>query len=976
MDIENKMSDIQKGYNVESEVEYLKSRVKKLEDENIRLKRLLNEAGISYECSCNQIPDISLEKARLFFSYFWGRSDVYAKRYVNKSTGVSGYFPQCSNFWRYGVCPKANRIKVQCKNCENKAWVKLGAKQIEAHLRGSAEDCSDVIGVYPLFADGTCRFLAFDFDNHNSDNDDFGFESNDINWMSEVNALREICTLFDIPVLVERSRSGKGAHVWIFFEKPIDAAIARQFGFTLLEKGAEYVNLTSFRYYDRMLPAQEELKDGGIGNLIALPLQGKAVKNGNSVFVNNTWEPYDNQWQILKDTKKLSEADVKGFLERNKSNEENTDNSCADKPWQRNKHFLKSDCDGTIHAIISNCIYIDKTNLKPRIQNQIRRIAAVSNPTYFKNKAMGLSNFNNSRYIYMGYDDSGYICIPRGLFDEIERKCQEDEIDLTVLDERCEGRKLSVSFTGQLREEQQKAVDYFKDKDTGILSAATAFGKTVVCSNIIATKKVSTLILLESSALIEQWQDALETFLDINEELPEYLTKTGRIKKRKSLIGVIHGSKDTSTGIIDIAMVGSLKKKGEFHERLKSNGMVIVDECHHSASDTMSEVLMEVCAKYVYGVTATPFRGDGLEKINNMLLGPIRFQYTAKEKAESQGIDHIVIPRFTRVVNPHGQNKMHINDAYEILRSSSVRNEQICEDIRKCISEGRTPVVLSKFVEHAELIYDNIKNYADKVFLLTGSQTRKQQKMIRQEMNSISNDESMILVATGQLVGEGFDFPRLDTLIMATPVAWKGLVEQYAGRLNRDYEGKENVVIFDYIDSNIRVFDNMYAKRLKAYKRIGYSLQGEPGIQKQKANAIYDYESYAEVYCRDLADAKTSIVVSSPSLRYRKVNTFISDMKPLQEKGVTITVLTWNPDSYNFGSSIHKMEILRTLNEAGIEVVLKEENCLHFAVIDNSIVWYGSLNLLGKEDVEDDIMRIDNDEIAAELFELSFGRSQ
>lgn len=576
----------------------------------------------------------------------------------------------------------------------------------------------------------------------------------------------------------------------------------------------------------------------------------------------------------------------------------------------------------------------------------------------------------------MGYDDSGYICIPRGLFDEIERKCQEDEIDLTVLDERCEGRKLSVSFSGQLREEQQKAVDYFKDKDTGILSAATAFGKTVVCSNIIATKKVSTLILLESSALIEQWQDALETFLDINEELPEYLTKTGRIKKRKSLIGVIHGTKDTSTGIIDIAMVGSLKKKGEFHERLKFYGMVIVDECHHSASDTMSEVLMEVCAKYVYGVTATPFRGDGLEKINNMLLGPIRFQYTAKEKAESQGIDHIVIPRFTRVVNPHGQNKMHINDAYEILRSSSVRNEQICEDIRKCISEGRTPVVLSKFVEHAELIYDNIKNYADKVFLLTGSQTRKQQKMIRQEMNSISNDESMILVATGQLVGEGFDFPRLDTLIMATPVAWKGLVEQYAGRLNRDYEGKENVVIFDYIDSNIRVFDNMYAKRLKAYKRIGYSLHGEPDIQKQKANAIYDYESYAEVYCRDLADAKTSIVVSSPSLRYRKVNMFISDMKPLQEKGVTITVLTWNPDSYNFGSSIHKMEILRTLNEAGIEVVLKEENCLHFAAIDNSIVWYGSLNLLGKEDAEDNIMRIDSDEIAAELFELSFGRRQ
>ena len=402
--------------------------------------------------------------------------------------------------------------------------------------------------------------------------------------------------------------------------------------------------------------------------------------------------------------------------------------------------------------------------------------------------------------------------------------------------------------------------------------------------------------------------------------------------------------------------------------------LTYADECHHSASDTMSEVLMEICAKYVYGVTATPFRGDGLEKINNMLLGPIRFQYTAKEKAESQGIDHIVIPRFTRVVNPHGREKTHINDAYELIRNSNIRNEQICDDIRKCISEGRTPVVLSKFVEHAEFIYDNIKNDADKVFLLTGSQTRKQQKLIRQEMNSLNRDESMVLVATGQLVGEGFDFPRLDTLIMATPVSWKGLVEQYAGRLNRDYEGKENVIIYDYIDANIKVFDNMYAKRLKAYKRIGYALKVGPDIQKQETNVIYDYESYAEIYCRDLADAKTSIVVSSPSLRYSKVNKFITEMKSLQERGVKITIVTWSPDSYIFGNPIHKMEMIKTLNEAGIEVVLKEENCLHFAVIDNSIVWYGSLNLLGKEDIEDNIMRIDSEEIAMELFELTFGR--
>lgn len=979
-----------------NETETLRNRIKLLEDENTHLKQLLREAGVEYTPRIiTDNRDVSVDQARLFFSYFWGRTDVYAQRFQNKKTGKSGYFPQCNNFWRYGVCPKADRQKIQCKDCENKSWIRLGPRQIQAHLKGEKEDCSDVLGIYPLFADGTCRLLVFDFDNHNADDDSLGFADDDISWIDEVNALRSICKHFDIPVLVERSRSGKGAHLWIFFQKAVSASLARKFGFALLDRGAEFVNLKSFRYYDRMLPAQDELKNGGLGNLIALPLQGLAVRKGKSVFVDEEWMAYPDQWKALTDTAKLSEQQLVDFLEDYKeegrmnsdsadvagtsditvstgTSSDTADSNPDDKPWNRRKSFCKDDADGSINITLGSCIYIDKTNLKPRLQNQLRRLAAVSNPTYFKNNAMGLSNFNNSRYIYMGYDDGDYICVPRGLLKEIRAGADEAGIELSIRDERSLGRELAVTFTGQLREEQEAALEEVACEDTGIISAATAFGKTVVCSSIIAQKKVSTLILLESSSLIEQWQNSLEIFLDVDEELPEYTTPSGRVKRRKSHVGLIQGAKDTSTGIIDIAMAGSLKKKGEFHSRLKSYGMVIVDECHHSASDTMSEVLMEVNARYVYGVTATPFRVDGLEKINSMLLGPIRFRYTAREKAEAQGISHIVIPRFTKVVNPHGRDRKHVNDDYELIRGSAVRNEQICNDIRSCIADGRTPVVLSKYVDHSVTLYEALKNDADKVFLLTGALSKKQRKEIRDEMDSVSADKSMILIATGQLVGEGFDFPRLDTLILATPVAWKGLVEQYAGRLNRDYPGKKNVIIYDYIDSNIPVFDKMYAKRLRTYKRIGYSLYTEVSPQNSQLNAIYDCESYAPVLHDDLARAEASIVISSPFMNAHKVGAYIRRLRPVQERGVKITILTWD-SATGKTASVGRLELIGRLREAGIEVVLLSDCHQHFAVIDRSTVWYGSMNLLGKEESEDNIMRIVSEELADEVLELGFG---
>lgn len=485
------------------------------------------------------------------------------------------------------------------------------------------------------------------------------------------------------------------------------------------------------------------------------------------------------------------------------------------------------------------------------------------------------------------------------------------------------------------------------------------------------------MILLQSSALIEQWEEALKKFLIIDEEPPEYETPTGRKKRRKSVIGRLQGAHDSTTGIIDIAMVGSICKGGVYHKRLKKYGLVILDECHHAASDTIVDVLQEVRAKYVYGVTATPFRGDGLEKINYMLLGPIRYKYTSKDRAKEQGIAHLVYPRFTRAVAPRFvQDKMHPNDAYEIIRDNKDRDDLIAGDVKRCIEDGRTPVILTKYVDHSKRLYDRLVNYADKVFLLSGNNTKKEHREILLQLNQVKKEESMILVATGKLIGEGFDFPRLDTLIMATPIAWKGVVEQYAGRLNRDYEGKRSVIIYDYVDSHISMFDRMYSKRLRAYKQIGYEIYSEKESAKQESNAIFDMENYSEVFERDLLEANKEIIISSPAISGKKVEWLMDLLKEKLETGIHIVIVTWNPDMYGYGDSEYWMELHERMRIAGFEMNLAEEYCERYCIIDREVVWYGSLNFLGKADAEDNLMRVCSPNISSELLALTFAQSR
>lgn len=600
---------------------------------------------------------------------------------------------------------------------------------------------------------------------------------------------------------------------------------------------------------DCMLPAQDSLPEGGLGNLVALPLQGRALLLGNSAFVDKNWNAYPDQWNVLWSKPRISaefmETKIQEWTSTSifyvESSED--DAKTREKPWKNRARLLKSCVDGKLSLTLSDGIYVDTMNMQPAVQNQIRRMVAVSNLVFYRNKAMGLSNYDNARWIYMGKEHlSGYIEIPRGLYDELTRQCRESGITYEIADEKQSGRRIKVEFTGQIRPEQKPALKEMLRYDTGILNAAKAFGKTVVCSAMIAERKVNTLILLESSSLIEQWEESLKRFLRIEEEPPEYQTKTGRIRRRKSIIGKLQGAHDSMTGIIDIAMVGSLCKKGEFHEKLK--------------------------------------------------------------------------------------------------------------------------------------MYERLQTYADHVFLMTGNNSKKEHQQIRLQMQQVPDDETLILIATGSLIGEGFDYPRLDTLIMATPVSFRSVVEQYAGRLNRDYEGKKNVIVYDYVDSHIPMFDDMYAKRLRAYKQIGYTVASEAGGKKQTANAIYDFENYKERYEKDLLGAVRSVVISSPAISGIKINTLIKLLLERQTMGVRITVVTWSPDAYGYGKADYWMQLHEEMRMAGIYVEQKEDFCEHYAIIDNEIVWYGSMNLLGKENAEDNLMRVMSKDIAAELMEITFGVSE
>lgn len=892
------------------------------------------------------------DKIKLFMSLFKGRDDVYAKRWQNKED-KSGYSPVCHNEWANGVC---NKPKIKCSECNNKRYSALTADVIDSHLRGK-----DVFGIYPMLTDETCYFLAIDFDGEG--------------WEKDITAVRNICIENKIPFGFERSRSGNGAHVWFFFEDKVSAVSARKFGTALLTQAMGKRHELAFRSYDRLFPNQDTLPKGGLGNLIALPLQLVARKNNNSVFIDENFEPYPDQWGYLNSIQKLSEIEMELHASKLCNGSElgnlrpSEDEEC--KPWERNKiiHRLsQSDFPERINITMANMLYLPKDGFSQKALNTIKRLAAFKNPDFYKTQAMRFPTFNKPRVISLSEETSRYLCLPRGCRNELGVLLDEFKVNCEWIDETYQGQPIDVAFNGELRDEQAEAIAAMLKFDNGVLSATTAFGKTVIGAKLITERKVNTLILVHTQQLLEQWKERLNQFLILHETLPiDNASKRGR-KKSHSIIGQLGAGKNNLNVIVDIAIMQSLVKGDEVKENVKNYGMVIVDECHHVPAFSFEQILKNVSAKYVYGLTATPVRQDGHHPIIFMQCGPVRYKVDALKQAEKRPFEHFIIPRFTPFRKPTFQDEKEwsIGEIYTEISNSEIRNQLIVDDIVKSVNEGRHPLVLTERTAHVETLATALKNRLPSVITLTGSMSVKEKKAAMETLSSVSSVSNTVLIATGRFVGEGFDEPRLDTLFLAMPIAWEGTVQQYAGRLHRLFENKNEVQIYDYVDIHVGVLEKMYHKRLKGYASIGYTAKSD-SKPMESVNTIFDNLNFLTVFNNDILTAKNEILIVSPYISKKRINQMLNMLMTGINNGARVTVITRPETDYKIKDSNALKEMIDSIKNSGINVVFKSNIHQKFAIMDQRIVWYGSINLLSFGSAEESIMRLDSLNIAYEL---------
>lgn len=770
------------------DISAIDTRLAELEQEKqrlIALKEELQKSRPTPPVSDSLSPE---QKIAIFRNLFRGRSDIFANRWQNQQ-GRSGYSVACNNEWVQGIC---NKPRIKCQECNHRQFSELSDQVIYRHLAGQ-----QVVGLYPLLHDNTCHLLAADFDKGS--------------WQDEVKAMSRACTKYRVPHAVEISRSGNGAHLWIFFDDKVPANEARLLGFCLLDKAMEVYPTLSFDSYDRLFPNQDILPEGGFGNLIALPLQREARLAGNSSFVDNELTAIDDQWRYLSQIERLSKQRLATLLVEispNASLIAEQDVPDTRPPWEmtvKPRPLVLENPPQQITITLANHVYFEMKELPSALSARLRRLASFSNPVFFKTQALRFSTHGIPRFISCARLEQGYLALPRGCLDAALALLQENNIDVQIDDKRELGTKLSaIKPLLTLRKNQQAAVKEMSKHDTGILHAPTAFGKTVTAIGMIAKRRVNTLILVHSRQLLDQWQERLRSFLPNIE------------------IGVIGGGKKRPTGIIDIATYQSLinKKDNTISPIVQDYGHVIVDECHHISAPRFEMVLNEVRAKYVLGLTATPERQDGHQKIIFMAAGPIRHKVksSSDEKFEQEVQFHQLYDtpplHLTR-----SEERPKITDAYRWIMENEKRTQRIVSDVIDNVREGRHPIVLTERREHAEMINNLLKENGIVSVILKGAMKAAERKRVDEHLHS-----AQVVVATGKYVGEGFDMPRLDTLFLAMPIAWKGSLAQYAGRIHRESDGKVRVTIHDYIDCGLPMLQRMFNKREKSYKTMGYTI--------------------------------------------------------------------------------------------------------------------------------------------------------
>ncbi|WP_404997067.1 TOTE conflict system archaeo-eukaryotic primase domain-containing protein [Caldifermentibacillus hisashii] len=792
--------------NLENQLQQAKQEIKQLKLENQKLKALLIQHNINVDASVSinksKISKSNAEKLKerleIFKSLFKGRTDVYAVRWESK-TGKSGYIPACKFEWQKPICQKP---EIKCSECSRRVLLPLTDQVIYEHLTGKK-----TIGLYPLLHDETCWFLAVDFDKKS--------------WQQDVQAFMTTCREQNVPAHVERSRSGNGAHVWIFFNQAIQASLARRLGNVLLAKTLEKRHEIGMDSFDRLLPSQNTMPKGGFGNLIALPLQNEPRKKGNSVFVDENFMPHPDQWSYLKHVKKMSIEDIRTVIKDLRQSNV-FENIVQETNQLRTKEYADQKLPKKLKIIEKNGLYIEKTNLPSSLVHQMIQLATFNNPEFFKRQAKRLSTHNTPRMINCSEETDAYIVLPRGCKEQLVNLLTDLSIEFEFETRTNSGSEIAVSFIGELRSEQETAVTKLLAYSTGILSATTGFGKTVVAASIIANRKINTLIIVHRKQLIDQWKMQLSSFLNLANDQ----------------IGQMGGGKTKLSGIVDIATIQSLNYKGKVKDVIQQYGQIIVDECHHISAFSFEKVLKEANATYIHGLTATPARKDGLERIMTMQLGSIRYKVSAKKQAMTRPFEQILIPRYTNFKSSCKISGENFQGLYQELMKNEQRNDMIFDDVLKELDKGAVPLILTERVEHVYDLQEKFTGFAKNIITLTGGMSNTEEATKMRLLEDIPDDAERLLIATGKYIGEGFDYAPIDTLFLVMPISWKGTLQQYVGRLHRFHNKKEKIKVYDYVDENETLLKAMFEKRLKTYHLMGYQIFGKEPIVQRKVEQL------------------------------------------------------------------------------------------------------------------------------------------
>lgn len=769
-----------------------------LRAENSRLIALLETHGIDWRARQQPFPPpvessrlSTDEKVALFRRLFRGRTDVFPVRWESKTTGKSGYAPACANEWRAGVCEKP---RIKCGDCGHRLLIPLSDAVIYNHLAGD-----HTVGVYPLLEDDSCYFLAVDFD--------------EAEWRDDAQAFMQSCVELGVPAALEISRSGQGAHAWLFFAARVSARDARRLGTAIISHACARTRQLRLTSYDRLFPNQDTMPKGGFGNLIALPLQKGPRESGFSVFVDAELRPYPDQWAFLASLRRMAAHDIEPTILRATGGVHPLDVTFIDDedlatPWKRERSAstkLAGPMPRALTVILANLIYFEKAQLPQALANRLIRLAAFQNPEFYKAQVMRMSVWDKPRVIGCAENYPQHIALPRGCLDAALSLLRENGIACDLRDERVGGQPLDVSFVGSLRPDQEAAVSAMLPFEAGVLCAPTAFGKTVTAAAMIARRGVNTLVLVHRTELLKQWQERLQAFLGVG----------------KGVVGTIGGGKAKPTGRIDIAVMQSLSRQGEVNPQVEDYGLVIVDECHHAGAASFDAILRRTKAKYVLGLTATPIRRDGQQPIIFMQCGPIRHTAATRTGAPH---DLEVVPR-SHHAGIDLPSDAGIQDVFRHLANDRGRTGAIAAEVRAAFAQGRKVLVLTERTEHLDAIDVALDGLEPAPFVLHGRLSRKQRAALVADLDALPPDAPRVLLSTGKLVGEGFDHPPLDMLVLAMPVSWKGTLQQYAGRLHREHATKTDVRIIDFVDTGHPALLRMWDKRQRGYRAMGYRIE-------------------------------------------------------------------------------------------------------------------------------------------------------